>query len=49
MAGLIVTAGTFFDDSSRTRSSRWRHVTDFPAIYFDREFVAAGGLISYGT
>ena len=31
------------------KSSRWRHVIELPAIYELREFVAAGGVISYGA
>jgi putative ABC transport system substrate-binding protein len=46
--GLIVTAGaaaTFHRDLIVTLSGRHK----LPAVYFDRSFVTAGGLVSYGV
>jgi ABC-type uncharacterized transport system substrate-binding protein len=34
---------------SATDSSHWRRVTGVPAIYLEREFALAGGLMSYGA
>ena len=42
-------AGDPFFIASANRSWRWRRATPFPRSIVSREFVAAGGLISYGT
>ena len=46
--GLIIAADPFFDTRRQqlvAPAARYR----VPTIYFEREFSAAGGLISYGT
>ena len=46
---LLVGGGPFFNSASRNDSSRWRLATRCRRSTTVREFVEAGGLMSYGT
>ena len=46
---LLVSVRDPFFTAIANRSSRWRRATRFPRSIAVREFVAAGGLMSYGT
>jgi putative ABC transport system substrate-binding protein len=45
---LLVTPDTFLQDR-RDRLIGWAARQGVPAMYYQREFVSAGGLMSYGT